>query len=73
MQHISRVSFSKGCFRGQEIIARMEYLGKQKKQTALLVHASIDEVHKFEIIGQTITSKGKYFSSCMGPKDIFNR
>jgi len=73
MQHISRVSFSKGCFRGQEIIARMEYLGKQKKQTALVVHASIDEVHQFEIIGQTITSKGEYFSSCMGPKDIFNR
>jgi len=73
MQHISRVSFSKGCFRGQEIIARMEYLGKQKKQTALVVHASIDEVKKFEVIGQTLTGKGKYFSSCMGPKDIFNR
>ena len=72
MQHISRVSFSKGCFRGQEIIARMEYLGKQKKQTALVVHASIDEVKKFEIIGQTLTGKGEYFSSCMGPKDIFN-
>ena len=72
MQHISRVSFSKGCFRGQEIIARMEYLGKQKKQTALVVHASIDEVKKFEIIGQTLTGKGKYFSSCMGSKDIFN-
>ena len=25
-QHITRVSFKKGCFRGQEIIARMEYL-----------------------------------------------
>ena len=51
MQQISRVSFSKGCFRGQEIIARMEYLGKQKKQTALVVHASQEEVQKFEIIG----------------------
>jgi hypothetical protein len=72
MQHISRVSFSKGCFRGQEIIARMEYLGKQKKQTALVVHSSIEEVQKFEIIGQTVSGNGKYFSSCMGPKDFFN-
>ncbi|MDC0091006.1 hypothetical protein OAI66_05985 [Gammaproteobacteria bacterium] len=72
MQHISRVSFSKGCFRGQEIIARMEYLGKQKKQTALVVHSSIEEVQKFEIIGQTLNGNGKYFSSCMGPKDFFN-
>ena len=72
MQHISRVSFSKGCFRGQEIVARMEYLGKQKKQTALLVHASKKEVQKFEIIGQTLSGNGKYFSSCMGPKDFFD-
>jgi tRNA-modifying protein YgfZ len=72
MQHISRVSFSKGCFRGQEIIARMEYLGKQKKQTALVVHSSKEEVQKFEIIGQTLSGNGKYFSSCMGPKDSFN-
>ena len=72
MQHISRVSFSKGCFRGQEIIARMEYLGKQKKQTALVVHTSQEEVQKFEIIGQTLGGNGKYFSSCMGPKDFFD-
>jgi len=72
MQHISRVSFSKGCFRGQEIIARMEYLGKQKKQTALVVHASKEEVQKFEIIGQTLSVNGRYFSSCIGAKDSFN-
>ena len=43
MQHISRVSFSKGCFRGQEIIARMEYRGKQKNKTALVIHDSPEE------------------------------
>ena len=72
MQHISRVSFSKGCFRGQEIIARMEYLGKQKKQTVLIVHISKEEVQKFEIIGQTLNINGKYFSSCMGTKHLFD-
>ena len=28
----SHVSFSKGCFRGQEVIARTEYLSKKKKE-----------------------------------------
>jgi folate-binding protein YgfZ len=72
MQHISRVSFSKGCFRGQEIIARMEYLGKQKKQTALVIHDSQEEVEKFDIIGQTIIKNTKCFSSCLGKKEFFN-
>jgi hypothetical protein len=71
MQHSSRVSFSKGCFRGQEIIARMEYLGKQKNQTALVVHESLAEVEKFNIVGQTISKNKQYFSSCMGKKELF--
>ena len=28
----SHVSFSKGCFRGQEVIARTEHLSKKKKE-----------------------------------------
>ena len=72
MQHISRVSFSKGCFRGQEIIARMEYRGKQKNKTALVIHDSPEEIKKYEIVGQTITKNTKHFSSCMGKKEFFN-
>ena len=30
--HDSHVSFSKGCFRGQEVIARTEHLSKKKKK-----------------------------------------
>lgn len=29
---LGAVSFTKGCYRGQEIVARMEYLGKSKQQ-----------------------------------------
>lgn len=41
LQHLNlhllhAVSFKKGCYTGQEIIARMKYLGKQKKEMALL-------------------------------------
>ena len=32
MELINGVSFTKGCFTGQEIVARMHYLGKLKKR-----------------------------------------
>ena len=68
-QHITRVSFKKGCFRGQEIIARMEYLGKLKKETKLIIHSSLDDVSKFIIIGQSYRENEKIFSSCLGKID----
>lgn len=36
LQHLDAVSFNKGCYTGQEIIARMKYLGKLKKQMFLI-------------------------------------
>jgi len=39
LQHLNAVSFKKGCYTGQEIIARMKYLGKLKKQMFLLRQA----------------------------------
>jgi len=71
-QHINRVSFNKGCFKGQEIIARMEYLGKLKKETKLIIHSSLDEVSKFIIIGQSYRENEKIFSSCLGKIDSFS-
>ena len=71
-QHINRVSFNKGCFKAQEIIARMEYLGKLKKETKLIVHSSLDEVSKFIIVGQSYHDNEKIFSSCLGKLDSFS-
>ncbi len=34
LQAINGVSFTKGCYTGQEIVARMKYLGKQKRHMA---------------------------------------
>lgn len=34
-QHIGAVSFKKGCYPGQEVVARMQYLGKLKRQMYL--------------------------------------
>lgn len=36
LHQLNAVSFEKGCYTGQEIIARMKFLGKEKKKTFLL-------------------------------------
>lgn len=36
MQSTGGISFTKGCYTGQEIVARMQYRGKSKKQMALV-------------------------------------
>jgi len=36
MQSIGGISFTKGCYTGQEIVARMQYRGKSKKQLILV-------------------------------------
>jgi len=41
LQLIDGISFTKGCFPGQEIVARLKYLGKNKRQT---YHVGIDSV-----------------------------
>jgi folate-binding protein YgfZ len=38
------IDFQKGCYTGQEIIARTQYLGRLKER-AFLFHATIDDVH----------------------------
>ncbi|MFK7852741.1 MAG: folate-binding protein YgfZ [Granulosicoccus sp.] len=35
LQHIDALSFTKGCYPGQEIVARMQYLGKLKRHMRL--------------------------------------
>ena len=70
-QQNTRVSFSKGCFKGQEIIARMEYLGKLKKETRLIIHSNRNEVSEFIVIGQSHLYKETIFSSCLGKIDRF--
>jgi hypothetical protein len=71
-QCLTRVSFKKGCFKGQEIIARMEYLGKLKKETRLIIYPNKNEISQFSIIGQTYQDQGNFFSSCLGKIDNFS-
>jgi folate-binding protein YgfZ len=41
MQLIDGVSFTKGCYTGQEVVARMQYLGKLKRR---MYHAEVETV-----------------------------
>ncbi len=45
LQHLNAISFKKGCYTGQEIIARMKYLGKLKKGMFLLSTRSTSTAH----------------------------
>jgi folate-binding protein YgfZ len=49
MQDKTRVSFNKGCFRGQEIIARMRYLGKEKTSMRLVISSNALKIENRKI------------------------
>ena len=56
LQSINALSFKKGCYPGQEIVARMHYLGKQKKRMYL---AHIDDSTEATLVppGSAILAK----------------
>ena len=58
---IQRVSFDKGCFRGQEIIARMKYLGVDRRRFCTIISKSeIKEEKHLKIIGESIKLKDSF-------------
>jgi len=52
LDHIGAVSFTKGCFPGQEIVARAHYLGRIKRRMRLF-HASGDAPAPGEALGDS--------------------
>jgi folate-binding protein YgfZ len=54
--HLNGVSFSKGCYTGQEIIARLQYLGKAKKA---LYHYQGDAFDKSLVNQPMFNTEGK--------------
>ncbi len=55
LPNLNAVSFSKGCYVGQEIIARTHYLGKAKRQLCLL---SFEKTFALKS-GDTVSSQGQ--------------
>ena len=62
LEKLNGINYKKGCYTGQEIVARTHYLGKIKKQIFLISHNSkliniTDKIHdeNNEILGETIS------------------
>jgi folate-binding protein YgfZ len=57
----TRVAFDKGCFRGQEIIARMKYLGVDRRKFVTIVNSDLVEESKgLKVIGEVVKYKNLY-------------
>ena len=67
---IQRVSFDKGCFRGQEIIARMKYLGVDRRRFCTIISKTeIKEEKNLKIIGESIKIKDSFICLSIIKKD----
>ena len=65
---IDAISFSKGCFPGQEVVARLKYLGKNKRQ---LYRVAIDS-YDIPAVGTRIDDQqgneaGQILNACLNP------
>ena len=68
---IQRVSFDKGCFRGQEIIARMKYLSIDRRRFCTIISKSeIKEEKHLKIIGESIKLKDSFIYLSLIKKDF---
>ena len=69
----NRVAFDKGCFRGQEIIARMKYLGiNRRKFVTIISPEAVKENKNFKVIGKTLRYKDFYIFSSLIKRDFLD-
>ena len=66
---LNTVSYKKGCYTGQEVIARTHYLGNVKKHV-YLVNINNSKIHEKNIINQDGESVGELIGECFNYKDI---
>ena len=65
-----RVSFEKGCYRGQEIVARMKYLGVDRRKFCTFITSDdFKEINDIKILGKTIIINGKKIFNGIIKKD----
>lgn len=68
MQLLDSINFQKGCFPGQEIVARLKYLGKTKRRLYRLSAASDQLIAtNDDIVTQTGDNAGKVLNAVINP------
>ncbi|HEY8084238.1 MAG TPA: folate-binding protein [Methylophilaceae bacterium] len=67
------INFKKGCYTGQEIVARTHYLGKVKRRTHL-AHIATDQTPQAgdDLFGETADSIGKIVRAAPAPQGGFD-
>ena len=67
-----RVSFDKGCFRGQEIVARMKYLGVDRRRFSTVITKDAFEVdERIKVVGKTLNFRDiKIFSAIIKNSEL---
>ena len=69
----TRVAFDKGCFRGQEIIARMKYLGVDRRKFVTIINSNLVEESKgLRIIGEILEYKNLYIFNSSINRDFID-
>ena len=65
-----RVSFEKGCYRGQEIVARMKYLGVDRRKFCTFITSNdFKEINDIKILGKPIIINDKKIFNGIIKKD----
>jgi folate-binding protein YgfZ len=70
LERLGALSFSKGCYPGQEIVARTHYLGKLKRKTILVECEQTLDIHagdEIQIMVGSETRKGIVIQAVCGP------
>lgn len=71
LQLLNGLSFKKGCYPGQEIVARMQYLGKLKRQMRRYqASGSVVPAAGSTLVTQTNADAGKVIDAVAGPMGI---
>ena len=69
----TRVAFDKGCFRGQEIIARMKYLGVDRRKFVTIINSNLVKESKgLRIIGEILEYKNLYIFNSSINRDFID-
>jgi len=65
-----RVSFDKGCYRGQEIVARMKYLGVDRRSFSTVISEESYEINSnMKLVSSEVLYKGYKIFNCSIKKD----
>ncbi len=65
MQALDAISFTKGCYMGQEVVARTKYLGKNKRAGAILMYPAGVEINAGDTFELQLGENWRRIGTCL--------